>query len=54
MKPEQPKDNLFDEITNLLRKCEEIIDDDLENKPARHSLGNLNARLRAVIVRIEK
>ena len=46
------KDNVFDEITDLLKKCEQIIDDDLENRPARHSLGNLHARLKAVLAKI--
>ncbi len=35
------KDGLF----GLLKKCEEIVDDDLEERPARHSLGRLHAEL---------
>lgn len=30
----------------LLKRCEEIVDDDLENRPARHSLGRLHAELK--------
>jgi hypothetical protein len=29
-----------------------VVDDDLEDRPARHSLGNLHARLRAVLAKL--
>jgi hypothetical protein len=36
----------------LLKKCEEIVDDDLEERPARHSLGRLHAELERAISEI--
>lgn len=33
------------ELLWLLEKCEEVVDDDLENRPARHSLGKLHVDL---------
>ena len=37
------------ELLELARIAADVVDDDLENRPARHSLGNLHARLRAAI-----
>lgn len=36
------------ETRAVLLMCQEVIDDELENRPARHSLGNLHARLKAL------
>jgi len=36
-------------IRPLLKKCREIVDDDLENRPARHSLGRLHVELKTEI-----
>lgn len=41
------------ELFELAKLCREIVDDDLENRPARHSLGNLHARLKTIIRNVE-
>ena len=33
------------EAVELLRRCRDVIDDDLDERPARHSLGRLHAKL---------
>lgn len=33
------------EARRLIEKCRDVVDDDLENRPARHSLGRLYAEL---------
>lgn len=43
----------YDELLALARLCRDAIDDDLENLPSRHSLGNLRARLSAAIAKAE-
>ncbi len=41
--------NAHDELIDLITMAADVIDDELENQPARHSLGELHARLCAVI-----
>jgi hypothetical protein len=42
------------ELFELAKLSRDIVDDDLENRPARHSLGSLHARLKHVISNCEK
>lgn len=37
------------QLRGLLEKCMEVVDDDLENRPARHSLGKLHAELKKAL-----
>ncbi len=46
-------DRRMGELEALLKLCQDVIDDDLEGRPARHSLGNLHARIQAVLDRKE-
>ena len=41
--------NQHDKLVELAKLCYDVIEDDLEERPARHSLGNLSARLRAIL-----
>ena len=38
-----------EKLVELAKLCYDVIEDDLEERPARHSLGNLSARLRAIL-----
>ena len=41
--------NQHDKLVELAQLAYDVIEDDLEERPARHSLGNLSARLRALL-----
>lgn len=41
------------ELLELAKLCREVIDDDLENRPARYSLGSLHKRLVKLIEKCE-
>jgi hypothetical protein len=43
--------NSHDELVELAGLAADVIDDELEGHAARHSLGNLHARLRAVVAK---
>ena len=38
-----------EKLMELAQLCYDVIEDDLEERPARHSLGNLSARLRTLL-----
>ena len=42
--------NQHDKLVELAQLAYDVIEDDLEERPARHSLGNLSARLRTILV----
>jgi len=39
-----------EKLMELAHLAYDVIEDDLEERPARHSLGNLSARLRTILV----
>lgn len=41
-------------LHELCRLCREVVDDALEDRPIRHSLGNLHARLEAALTAVAK
>ncbi len=45
----QPLPDPDDEIQELLQQSLDNFEDDIENRPMRHSIGNLIARLRTVL-----
>ena len=44
----------MDTATEIIRLASDNADDDLENRPARHSVGNLHARCVAFIAKAEE